>query len=63
MSGKNKCVFNSSAHGRENPIRLMAEYPEVEGNENGLSTTEICNVRLMCLVRNPDMSYESIAKR
>lgn len=63
MSGKNKCVFNSSAQGRENTLRLMAEYPDVERNENGLGATEICNVRLMCLVRSTDMSYESTARR
>lgn len=52
-----------SAQGRENLVRLMAENPEVERNANGLTATEICNVRPMCLVRNIDVSYESIAER
>lgn len=49
--------------GGKNPVRFEAEYPERERNANRLTATEICNVRLMCLVRNTDVSNESIAKR
>lgn len=52
-----------SAQGKENPVRLMTEYPEVKRNAKGLTATEICNVRLMCLVRKTDASYQSIARR
>lgn len=44
-------------------IRLMAQYPELKRNENRLGATEVCNVRLMCSVKNIGMSYRSIARR
>lgn len=44
-------------------VRLMAQYPELERNENRFSATEVCNMRLMRLVKNTGMSYKSIARR
>lgn len=44
-------------------IRLMAQYSELETTENRLGKTEVCKVRLTCLVKNIGTSYKSIARR
>lgn len=54
MSGKEqqRWFFMLLLGGGKMSLRLMAQYPELERNENRLGATEVCSVRLMCLVKN-----------
>lgn len=44
-------------------VTLMAQYSELERNEKRFGATEVCNLRLACVVKNTAMSCNSIARR